>query len=104
MAYFEARGLWYNDVVGTQKLGMESWFGSNSMMEFEAKIPKKFCLPYCGLGQPNLLPNHQEGHFISILALKWPTSKLSGRGKTMDRRDPKIGMESRFWVKLNYGV
>ena len=25
---------------------MESWFGSNSIMEFEAKIPKKFGLPY----------------------------------------------------------
>ena len=34
------------------KIGMESWFGSNAMMEFEAKILKKIRLPYCVVGQP----------------------------------------------------
>ena len=31
---------------------MESRFGSNSMMEFEAKIPQKFGLPYYKVGKP----------------------------------------------------
>ena len=51
MAYFKALVSWYNDVVGTQRV--ESWFGSNSTMEFEsnstmefeAKIPNNFSCP-----------------------------------------------------------
>ena len=43
--------------------------------------------PYQFLGSCHIvLPrpeSFKEGHFISMLALKWPTSKLSGRGKTM---------------------
>ena len=28
------------------KIGMQLRFGSNSMVEFDSKIPPKFCLPY----------------------------------------------------------
>ena len=43
------------------------------------------------------------GHFIYILALKWPTSRLSGRGKMKFKR-PKNCYAATFWVKLNGGV
>ena len=29
------------------KIGMQLRFGSNPMVEFDSKIPPKFCLPYC---------------------------------------------------------
>ena len=45
----------------------------------------------------------EVGHFISILALKCPTSKLSGRDKTMSK-GPKNWYGVMAWVKVNDGV
>ena len=41
MAYFEALGAWVKRRPRDTKKFVESQFGSNSMMEFEAKISKK---------------------------------------------------------------
>ena len=54
---------------------------------FLATIEKGGCAPYQFLGPYNIvLPRPESfevGYFISILALKWPTKRLSGCGKTM---------------------
>ena len=63
--------------------------------------PYQFWGPYnIVLPQPE---SFEVGHFISILALKWPTSKLLGRCKTMSQ-GPKNWYGVSVWVKLNDGV
>ena len=67
--------------------------------------PKPNCVPIFGaLGQRFTTIRELQGRsFYLKLALKLPTSKLSGRGKMMS-----LGIKNwyavGFWVKLNGGV
>ena len=45
----------------------------------------------------------EVGNFKGNMQIKWPTPKLSGRGKTMTQ-GPKNWYAVTFWVKLNGGV
>ena len=49
MAYFEALVLWYNDVVGTQKLVWSHVLGQTQWWSLTPKSPKNF-------GWPNVDP------------------------------------------------
>ena len=62
---------------------------------------------YQFLGLQNfILPRPESlevGHFKANMQIKWPTPKLSGRGKTVTY-GPKNWYAVTFWVKLNGGI
>ena len=71
----------YEGHLGALKIFGGFWNQTPPLSLTQNMTPYQFLGPY-----DIVLPRHESfevGHFISILALKCPTSKLSGRDKTM---------------------